>query len=104
MTRIPALSSRRPRLVVVPEATIDEGRLELRALIDEGRELGAALVAIARSAQVTLARGGSPATALDELERIGLRHLARMTAAGVDVREDARCPDGHVGAPHGRAA
>jgi hypothetical protein len=85
---------------------VRDARDELTALIDEGRDLGALVVALARRAQVSLARGQSPADMLDELERAGLRQLARMTAAGVDARADALCPDGeaarHTG--HGAAA
>lgn len=73
-----------------------DARDELTALIDEGRELGGLVVTLSRRAQVSFARGGSPANDLDELERIGLRHLARMTAAGVEARADAVCPDGEV--------
>lgn len=85
---------------------IRDARDELTALIGEGQDLGTALVAIARAAQVRLARGQSPATALDELERIGLRHIARMTAAAAAANTSALCPDGEVTrhAGHGRAA
>ncbi|MEW6223213.1 MAG: hypothetical protein AB1627_01150 [Chloroflexota bacterium] len=85
---------------------VRDARDELTALIDEGRVLGALIVALARRAQVSLARGQSPATTLDELERAGLRQLARMTAAGVEARREALCPDGEVTrhAGHGAAA
>lgn len=85
---------------------IRDARDELTALIVEGQDLGTALVTIARAAQIRLARGQSPATALDELERIGLRHIARMRAAAAAANASAPCPDGEVTrhAGHGRAA
>lgn len=83
-----------------------DARDELTALTDEGHELAMAIVAASRRAQVLLARGWSPATQLDELERLGLRHAARMTAAGVEARADSLCPDGATTrhGNHGRAA
>lgn len=81
-------------------------RDELTAAIAEGAELAARIVALARTAQVRLARGVSPADLLDELERLGLRHAARMTAATAAMGAADICPDGaeerHSG--HGRAA
>jgi hypothetical protein len=83
-----------------------DARDELTALVDEGRELAAVLIVVARRAQVTLARGHSPATDLDALERLALRHQARLTAAAAELRADAVCPDGETGRRigHGAAA
>ena len=81
-----------------------DARDELAALTAEGLELAQRITALARQAQVAMARGWSPAQALDELERLGTRHANRMTAAAADAAPV--CPDGetvrHLG--HGRAA
>ena len=81
-----------------------DARDELVALTAEGLELALQITALARRAQVALARGWSPAQALDELERLGARHANRMAAAAAGA--DPVCPDGetvrHIG--HGRAA
>ena len=79
-------------------------RDELTALIDEGREVSLRGVALTRHAQVLLARGQSPATVLDELERLFVREANRMAAAGAAARADVSCPDGIDSLNHGRAA
>ena len=83
-----------------------DAREELAALVAEGRELADRIVAVSRRAERNLARGWSAANDLDELERLGLRHQARMASAGAAARVGAICPDGqterHVGC--GRAA
>ena len=81
-----------------------DARDELTALIDEGREVSLRGVALTRHAQVLLARGQSPATVLDELERLFVREANRMQAAGVAVRAESTCPDGLDSLNHGRAA
>ena len=100
-----ALRTGRGRQPAEVEAVRD-ARDELTALIDEGRDLGALVVALARRAQVSLARGQSPAAALDELERAGLRQPAGAPPAGGAARREALCPDGEVTrhAGHGAAA
>jgi hypothetical protein len=81
-----------------------DARDELAALTAEGLEFALRITTLARQAQVALARGWSPAQALDELERLGTRHANRLTSAEVEVTP--LCPDGetvrHLG--HGRAA
>lgn len=83
-----------------------DARDELTAVLDEGAELASLIVAVSRRAQVALGRGWSPANHLDELERLGLRHAARMAAASAQSNAGASCPDGvtvrHIG--HGHAA
>lgn len=82
-----------------------DARDELTALIDEGREVSLRGVALTRHAQVLLARGQSPATVLDELERLFVREANRMQAAGAAARSCLLCEDSdvrHLG--HGRAA
>jgi hypothetical protein len=69
-------------------------REELSALIAEGHELATLLIHVARRAQVLL----------DELERLGLRHQARMTAAAAEWHSDTACPDGVDAMGHGAAA
>lgn len=98
-------ASGRGRQPAVIEELRDQ-RDELVALTDEGLELAARIVTLARHAQVRLARGVSPADLLDELERLGVRHGCRLTAAAAALRAGEVCPDGetrrHVGC--GRAA
>lgn len=72
--------------------------------MDEGRELGLLIVELARRAQQALARGGSVATVLDQLEHVGHRQANRMTAAIALAREDAACMDGVAEPGHGIAA
>lgn len=81
-----------------------DSRDELTALMAEGRELGQVLVALARRAQVLLARGQSPATVLDHLEHLGNRQTNRMTAAIAQSHVADACMDGIHELGHGRAA
>lgn len=96
----PAGRGRQPAAV---EALRDD-RDELTALMAEGRDLGRLIVALARQAQVLLARDQSPATVLDELERIGGRQTNRMTAAIAHAHVGDACMDGSVDLGHGAAA
>jgi hypothetical protein len=102
---LPIRTSGRGRQSAIVEELRDQ-RDELTAAIAEGAELAARIVTLARTAQVRLVRGVSPADLLDELERVGLRHASRMTAAAAAMGADDICPDGaeerHSG--HGRAA
>jgi hypothetical protein len=93
-----------PTLVTVRQTAIDDLRDELTALSDEGLELASLVIHLARLAQMRLARGGSPADLLDQLERVGLRHQTRMTAAKAHLHGAGDCPDGQLDAPHGKAA
>jgi len=92
--------------VTIRQTQLDDLRDELAALVAEGRELADRIVAVSRRAERNLSRGWSAAGDLDELERLGLRHQARMASAGAAARVGAICPDGqterHVGC--GRAA
>lgn len=79
--------------------------VEVVALADEGRDFAGRACQLARTAQLLLAAGHSPTTALDEIERLATRHETAMAAAASHARADRRCPD--VAEPeigHGRAA
>lgn len=94
---------RRPHLVLVRQSDLDETRVELAALIGEAHAASRRRLDIIRVAQRTLARGSSPATALDELERLELQTLIRLTAAGVTPVIHESCVDERVPG-HGVAA
>ena len=83
---------------------VRDTRDELTAFLAETAERYARLLATARQAQRHLARGWSPANALDDMERDLVRGLNQVAAAAVQAAPI--CPDGadvrHIG--HGRAA
>jgi uncharacterized membrane protein len=95
-----------PTLVTLRQTEVRDLRDEITALVAEGRELADGLLALARQAQSLRARGWSDANVLDEIERLALRHGARMAAAAAGAHQADLCPDGenvrHIG--HGRAA
>jgi uncharacterized membrane-anchored protein len=96
-------SSGRGRQSTIVERLRDD-RDELVALMDEGRELGLLIVALARRAQTLIAIGQSAATILDQLEHIGSRQANRMTAAIAHAHVGDACMDGSDELGHGRAA
>lgn len=80
-------------------------RDEVVALADDGRDWAHAVLRLARVAQLCLAAGRSPATALDQIERLATRHEAAMTAIGAHARATRVCPDVEEPAVgHGEAA